>query len=353
MKKITVNSQLAFLVVLILLGLTSLYIVQGYISLFILALIFVIIFHPLYQFLLAKLKKPAFASIASTAIILSLVIIPLIIITTIAVNQAISLIHTIDTQIKSNDPATKASLAQLQEYLSSANGLVNQYVPVGTVNVNSIIQDAIGNVSRVLTVGIIPIITGIFNSIIQFLILILFMLYLFPARATMMAGLKDISPVDSHIHTRFIERFEAVTIGTVKGTFLVGLAQGFLGGLILAILGYQSALFWGLIIGLAAFVPGGANLIWIPINIFFLLSGNYAVAAIFFTWNILLTSTVDNVIRARVLKSGAAGMPELLTLIAVLGGIDVFGFWGFIYGPVILAIFFTALQVYGEEKLTT
>jgi predicted PurR-regulated permease PerM len=42
-------------------------------------------------------------------------------------------------------------------------------------------------------------------------------------------------------------------------------------------------------------------------------------------------------------------MHDLLIFFSTLGGISVFGIWGFILGPVIAALFFTLLDIYGTE----
>jgi predicted PurR-regulated permease PerM len=50
------------------------------------------------------------------------------------------------------------------------------------------------------------------------------------------------------------------------------------------------------------------------------------------------------------LVSGEADMPALLTLIALFGGLELFGVLGLILGPVLMALGIAVLQLYIGEK---
>jgi predicted PurR-regulated permease PerM len=65
---------------------------------------------------------------------------------------------------------------------------------------------------------------------------------------------------------------------------------------------------------------------------------------------LVVVSSVDNVVRSKVLGSGEEAVPEVVTFLAILGGIRVFGFLGVILGPLIAALFLTALDLYEEQS---
>ena len=65
-----------------------------------------------------------------------------------------------------------------------------------------------------------------------------------------------------------VEKFVSVTRATLKGTVLIGVAQGMLGGLAFWA-GLDGAIFWGTVMTLLSIVPGiGGALVWVPAAIF-------------------------------------------------------------------------------------
>ncbi|HMR68500.1 MAG TPA: AI-2E family transporter, partial [Anaerolineae bacterium] len=61
---------------------------------------------------------------------------------------------------------------------------------------------------------------------------------------------------------------------------------------------------------------------------------------------ILVVTNIDNIIRPR-LVSREAYLDTALVLIAALGGYELFGFFGVIYGPVLMIVAMTTIEVYG------
>jgi predicted PurR-regulated permease PerM len=62
-------------------------------------------------------------------------------------------------------------------------------------------------------------------------------------------------------------------------------------------------------------------------------------------YGVLVISMVDNVIRP-IIISGRTKMPTLAVFFSVLGGIKLFGFIGFIMGPLVLALFFSVFEMF-------
>jgi predicted PurR-regulated permease PerM len=62
---------------------------------------------------------------------------------------------------------------------------------------------------------------------------------------------------------------------------------------------------------------------------------------------ILVVSNMDSLIRPR-LVSKEAYLDAALVLVAALGGYDLFGFFGVVYGPVLMVLLITAIEVYSK-----
>jgi len=59
---------------------------------------------------------------------------------------------------------------------------------------------------------------------------------------------------------------------------------------------------------------------------------------------IVAISSVDNILRPLIIR-GKVQLPTLAIFFSILGGIKVFGFIGFIMGPLVLALFISVIQM--------
>ncbi|MGL5092152.1 MAG: AI-2E family transporter [Aeromonas sobria] len=146
-----------------------------------------------------------------------------------------------------------------------------------------------------------------------------------------------------------LEKFSEVARATLKGNFAVASLQGFLGGLIFAVLGIQGPVIWGVVMTLLSLIPVvGAGLIWGPVAIYLFASGNIMDAVILTTFGAFVIGLVDNIIRP-ILVGRDTKIPDYLVLLSTLGGIVAFGLNGFVLGPVITALFITTWSIFGDD----
>lgn len=145
-----------------------------------------------------------------------------------------------------------------------------------------------------------------------------------------------------------LERFTSITRATIKGTFLIGLLQGALAGLGFYFAGLEAAVFWGVVMVILSAVPSiGSALIWGPAIIYLYATGQNLAATLLMIWCVGVVSTIDNLLRPRLVGQDAR-MPDLLILIGTLGGIFLFGPLGVIIGPIICGVFLTTLDIYAS-----
>ncbi|NTU96993.1 MAG: AI-2E family transporter [Chlorobiaceae bacterium] len=155
-------------------------------------------------------------------------------------------------------------------------------------------------------------------------------------------------PLSISDEQRLLGRFISVTRATLKGTVVVGLVQGSLAGTALHIAGIDNALFWGTIMSLLSLIPFvGSALIWFPSVLYLAATGQYIQAAGVFIFCSAVVGQIDNIIRP-ILIGRDTRMHELLIFFGTLGGIALFGVFGFIVGPIVAALFMTVWEIYGE-----
>lgn len=144
-------------------------------------------------------------------------------------------------------------------------------------------------------------------------------------------------------------KFAEVTRATVKGNLVVAMTQGALGGLIFWILGVQAALLWGVVMAILSLLPAvGAALIWAPVAIYFLVTGDYVSGIVLIAFGAGVIGLVDNVLRP-ILVGRDTRMPDYLVLLSTLGGFVMFGVNGFVMGPLIAALFLAFWDIFIRE----
>jgi len=138
----------------------------------------------------------------------------------------------------------------------------------------------------------------------------------------------------------------SVTRAMLKGSLVIGVVQGGLGGLAFWAVGIEGSVFWGTLMAVLSLLPGvGVALIWIPAAVYLGLAGKVGAAVGLTIWCAGVVGTVDNVLRPRLVGADTK-MPDLLILLSTLGGLSFFGAVGLIAGPIVAALFMTVWDMY-------
>jgi len=157
-------------------------------------------------------------------------------------------------------------------------------------------------------------------------------------------------PLEDELVVMLGTKFAEVARATVKGSVLVAMVQGALGGLIFWVLGIHAPVLWGVVMTLLALVPAvGAGLVWAPAALYLIATGEVWQGVVLIAFGVLVIGLVDNILRP-ILVGKSTRMPDYLVLISTLGGISVFGISGLVTGPLVAALFIAVWQVVAAAK---
>ncbi len=157
---------------------------------------------------------------------------------------------------------------------------------------------------------------------------------------------KQLIPLSEEHKQHFIRKFATVVRATVKGNIVVAITQGTLGGLMFWVLGIQGALLWGVVMTLLSLLPAvGAALIWLPVAIYFLVTGAVVEGIVLILFGVLVIGLIDNILRP-ILVGKDTKIPDWVILVSTLGGLAVFGLNGFVIGPLAAALFMSAWDLF-------
>lgn len=186
------------------------------------------------------------------------------------------------------------------------------------------------------------------SFVISLLLIILAMFFFFVDGKQMLARLMHLSPLPDRYDEEIFRKFRAVSYTTFISTFVAAISQGVLGAIGFAIVGFPAFLA-GVLVALLSLLPYlGAAIFYVPVAVYYLLIGEIWQGIFILLWGSLIISTIDNVIRSYMIK-GKAQINPIFVLFSILGGILLFGFWGVILGPLILALAVTVFHIYELE----
>ena len=156
-------------------------------------------------------------------------------------------------------------------------------------------------------------------------------------------------PFDGNSLAHLEGDFKNIIYSNAVGIPLIMFCQAAVATLGYWAMGIPDAVFWGFLTGLFGIVPLlGTTLIWLPISVYLFSTGAVWQSVSLAVFGLLIVSNIDNIIRLIILKK-AANVHPLVTIFGVIMGIPLFGFWGIIFGPLLISIFLLLLKIYYAE----
>jgi predicted PurR-regulated permease PerM len=153
-------------------------------------------------------------------------------------------------------------------------------------------------------------------------------------------------PIERTYARMFLSRMRESGRQLIVGFFLVSLFQSAMMFILCLVFGVPRALVLASLTAVASFIPmAGTALVWMPLGLVMILGGTVAKGVLFMLAAAVLVSSLDNFIRPLLLGERLKIHP-LLIFFSILGGLQIFGFNGLILGPLILIIFFSAVDLY-------
>ena len=180
----------------------------------------------------------------------------------------------------------------------------------------------------------------------QTIIFFIALFYLLADRERLYNAVLDVSPFRNETDRKIIHRLIQTVRQVLFGAVIVAIVKGVLGTLGLTLFGVPGSFLLGTLIVIASQIPlVGTGLVLLPAVIYLFLSGETNSAIGLTIWSVLIVGLVDNLLSPFLLE-GKTHMHGLFILLSILGGLQVFGWIGFIAGPTILAGLMVLLELY-------
>ncbi len=287
------------------------------------------LFYPVYKKLKKYFKNENLTSTITTVIVIIIILLPLVLMGNLLVKEAIEVYNNIK-----------------QDDLLSFNLLKYQ-----DLNIENYLKEGLKIGALYIVDSLSKFVFSIPARILDFFIIVFLMFYLFKDGEKFLEKIKLYLPLNHSQKEILFKRIGDVVYAIIYGLVIAAIVQGIAGVIGFFIFGIDNAILLGLVMIVAAMIPFvGSAIIWLPISIIEILSNNFVKGIGLLIYGIVIISTVDNIIRPKIIGDRTKIHP-IIILLGIFGGIAMFGFIGVVVGPLILAIFLVLLKHYRIDKL--
>ncbi|MEL6542395.1 MAG: AI-2E family transporter [Pseudomonadota bacterium] len=307
-----------------------------------------IMFQPLYRWCLVKCRgKRNPAALLALTIILLAVILPALWIGTLVIAQLVQ----VSNYLQKNPIDLAAWVDSVFQWLpdwAQEMAVENGLTDVATMQerVEGFLGEIISFIaSQALSIG-----GGALSFVLSFAIGLYITFFLLRDGSRIGETILHSAPVNRAIADRLAERFLGIVRAVIKGSGVVGLVQGTLGGITMVIAGVPSALLLGVLMAILALIPAvGTALVWAPVGVALLVSGEIWQGIFVLASGFIVISSADNVLRP-ILVGRDTGIPDWIILITTLGGLSIAGFSGIVIGPLVAGLFLASWSILQEQR---
>lgn len=331
------KSTYYFLIASILASILLVYfIVEPFLIPLILAAVFAYLFQPIYSKFLSWTKnRKSISALFSTLVALIILILPITFLGGMILKEAAELFQTITKGEEGGFLlAVQGFLASIQSSLPVLSGFefnFSQYMEQGLSTLVQNLGSIFSSFAKML--------------LSSFVFLISFYFFLKDGK-----NLKDylvkLSPLNDRDDEFIVGKLRLAVAAAVKGNLTIGLIQGFLTGIGLAIFGVPNPALWGGLAAVTALIPGvGTSIVLLPAVAYLFFTGNTMSAFGLLAWGVTAVGMIDNFLGPRLIGRGLHIHP-LAIFLSVLGGLLFFGPMGFLLGPLVMSVCMSLIDIY-------
>jgi predicted PurR-regulated permease PerM len=312
--------------------------VQPFANVLLWAVVLWVVFTPLHRRLEDRIRRPSQSAAISTLLIVVIIVGPVSFITVAVVGE----LRDVAAWAAAHEgPWLDRSAPVIGPLLT----MIDPYFDVDQLESPAFLRDMLEAWSGTLANGTLGVVGGVAAALVQTLLVVFTLYYLFRDNETIRQAFYDIIPIEEAKTHDIAVRTKAVIGATVYGSLLIAGIQSALGFFIFWVLGLPSPLLWGVVMFFLSMIPmAGAFLVWGPAALYLAVTGAFTQAIILTAWGMLVVSSIDNLLSPK-LVGKRAKMHELLVFFGVLGGVHLFGVIGVVLGPVVVAMTLALLEM--------
>src|SRR6185437_15292598 len=258
-----------------------------------------ITFYPMYQALRRWLQRPTLRAAVADLLVAIFFIAPLILLAWVIIQEAVSLTPVLrEGSIAvarwrtGNVIESVPWLSSLRNFLAGAFGIQSAQFQENIVQAMSNILESVSLAGTLLAKHAVM-------SIVNLVIMLFSLFFMFRNGKRVGRYILGLIPMRREDKKILTSRIHDMVIGVVRGWFLTTLVQGLIATLGYAIIKTRGAVLLGALTMIFGFVPVvGTFGIWVPVGIFYLLTGSYLKGVFILLWGaFVVVGVIDTLLR--------------------------------------------------------
>lgn len=324
--------QAIFLIFLFVLGGFLFYLLIGFLSAFLGAVVFYVLLRQPFFYLTLKAKRRWNKSLATGVLMFAsfLVLVLPVFLVSVMLSGKVSYLITHYAEI--------LALAQ------DASNQLKEYIGIDLFS-----TDTAGKLAG-LAAGILPqFVSATANAVMDVFVLYFLLYFMLSNAAQLERSVRQNLPFHDTNDQILLRELKSQTVSNAIGVPVIAIAQGIAAGLGYWIFGVDQPFFWAVISAMLSIIPVvGATIVWIPLAIFLYINGHHLSAIAMVVYFVAGVGMLDNFLRFGLQKRLGDTHP-LITFFGVIIGLSLFGFVGLIFGPLLISYFILLLRIYRNE----
>ena len=308
--------------------------------------ILVVTVQPLHVRLCKRFKSRGIPALLMTLFVAIVIMVPMALLGFSLVGEVTDLYARVQNAVSTHgaDWPDLRRLPLVQSLTSHLEGIVD----LSGLDINKAVLDVLGRVSSFIVSNTTGVLANIGRTIVQFLLVLLTMYYLFKDGDGLVALMQESIPLPRARSGQIFAHITNVIRATIYAGLSVAALQGLLGGVMFWIMGVPSPVFWGAVMAVLTLIPLlGAYMVYLPAAAFLVIEGATVKGIILAAWGVGIVSQIDNFLTPMLL-SGRTKLHPMLLFFSLMGGLLLFGFLGLILGPVVASVFVAVFDLYRD-----
>lgn len=181
-------------------------------------------------------------------------------------------------------------------------------------------------------------------------VLMLFILfYMLLQREAFETSVFELLPFSKSNKAILVSESKRIIVANAVGIPVLAIIQGIFAYIGYLIFGVSNPVFYAVLTSFATIIPlAGTMIVWIPLSIVFLVNSEWLSAIGLGLYGLIVIGGVDNIARF-ILQKRLADIHPLITVFGVIFGMAIFGFWGVIFGPLLISLLILFLKMYRHD----
>jgi predicted PurR-regulated permease PerM len=214
----------------------------------------------------------------------------------------------------------------------------------------TIASDAnINKIGNTIATSLPKILGATFNTLTTIFFMYFILYFMLVNGRKMEDAIYEYIPLKDENMSRVGKEVNTMVVSNAIGIPVIAIAQGITALICYLIIGVKEPFFWFGVTCIAAMLPVvGAALAYVPIALIFFANDQTWQGIVMLVYGFAVIGTVDNVLRFTLLRK-LGDVHPLTTVFGVIIGLNLFGFIGLIFGPLLISIFVLLLKIYSSE----